>query len=77
MSTKKVVWPGDSGARPKSEQIITSVRVEEGPGHDTLTVWNRGACTGHLVFKKGDGLPVALMLAGRDAFVEEVAEGAG
>ena len=41
----------ENGTRP----LITSVRVEYGPGHDRVRVWNRGGCSGELVVAKGDG----------------------
>jgi len=39
--------------------LISSVRVEHGPGHDRVHVWNRGGKAGVLVVTKGDGDDVA------------------
>lgn len=40
---------------------ISSVRLAEGPGHDVLAVWQRGAKTGELVLTKGTGKTVMMM----------------
>lgn len=41
----------ESGNRP----LITCVRIEYGPAHDRVRVWNRGGCSGELVVNAGDG----------------------
>jgi hypothetical protein len=38
-----------------SQALISSVQVEPFPGHDRITVWNRGANAGTLTVQKGDG----------------------
>lgn len=38
---------------------ITTVVVEIDPGHETVTVFNRGALAGTLVVAPGDGLRLA------------------
>ena len=42
--------------------IVTSVRVEHGPGHDHVHVWNRGGKSGTLVVTSGDGDAIAELL---------------
>lgn len=44
------------------EHLITSVQIEEGPGHDIVHVWNRGGKAGTLTVNKGDGFHVARLL---------------
>lgn len=39
--------------------FITTVVVEIGPAHETVTVFNRGALAGTLVVAVGDGLRLA------------------
>ena len=51
----------------KTDHLITSVRVLEGPGHDTVTVFSRGQCTGTLTFNKGEGRIIARSLVGKNA----------
>ena len=46
---------GDEGFVPR-HHLITSVRLEEGPGHDFVHVWNRGGKAGTLTVDKGDGM---------------------
>lgn len=46
----------------RSDILITSVRIEAGPGHDFLTVWNRGGNSGELTVNKGDGKTIARLL---------------
>lgn len=46
----------------RSDLPITTVRVEEAPGHDYVHVWNRGGKAGELVVKKGDGIHIAHLL---------------
>jgi len=43
-------------------RVVTSVRVESGPGHDLVHVWNRGGKAGTLTVRKGDGEVVAARL---------------
>lgn len=38
---------------------LTSLRLEEGEGHDRITVWERGACAGTLTLSSGAGSVVA------------------
>jgi len=45
---------------------ITSLRLEEGPGHDRLTVWEGNALAGTLVLSLGEGRHVAMMFADQD-----------
>lgn len=52
----------DEPGTVRSSICITSVRVEEGPGHDRVMVWNRGGCAGELVVEKGDGHHIAQLL---------------
>ena len=40
---------------------ISSVRLAEGPGHDVIGVWQRGAKTGELVLTKGTGKTVMML----------------
>lgn len=42
--------------------VVTSVRVEQTPGHDRVSVWNRHGLAGHLVVRTGDGDEVARRL---------------
>ncbi len=44
------------------KDLISSVRVEHGPGHDRVHVWNRGGKAGVLVVTKGDGDDIAARL---------------
>lgn len=46
----------------RGELLITTVRVEPGPGHDLVHVWNRGGKAGVLTVTKGDGIAVAALL---------------
>lgn len=48
--------------RVRGDLLVTSVRVEEGPGHDHVHVWNRGGKAGTLVVNSGDGHPIARLL---------------
>jgi hypothetical protein len=48
----------------KSDLLVTTVRVDEGPGHDVVHVWNRGGKAGTLTVTKGDGRAVAARLLG-------------
>ena len=38
---------------------ISSVRLEQGPGHDRVAVWQRGGKCGELVVDLGTGLAIA------------------
>lgn len=57
---------GDKGLRTVEfhgdTDIVTMVRLEEGPGHDRVSVWNRGGHSGTLTVKRGDGEALALLL---------------
>lgn len=44
------------------EVLVSSVRVETGPSHDTIRVWNRGGLAGTLTVKAGDGQAFAARL---------------
>lgn len=46
----------------RSDLLITTVRIEETPGHDLVHVWNRGGKAGVLTVNKGDGRAVAKLL---------------
>lgn len=46
----------------RGDLMITSVRVEQGPGHDHVHVWNRGGKAGTLVVTSGDGYAIARLL---------------
>ena len=48
-----------SDRRMMMKDLISSVRVEPGPAHDRVHVWNRGGKAGVLVVEKGDGNAVA------------------
>lgn len=37
------------------EHLISTVKVEYGPGHDRIHIWNRGGKAGVLTVTKGDG----------------------
>jgi len=41
------------------KDLISSVRVEHGPRHDRVRVWNRGGLAGVLVVDAGDGNAIA------------------
>lgn len=42
--------------------LISSVRIERGPGHDRILVWNRGGKSGELVVNKEDSDAIAARL---------------
>jgi hypothetical protein len=42
--------------------LVTSVRIARGPGHDRVSVWNRGGLSGELVVRAGDGVGLAIRL---------------
>lgn len=48
--------------------IITTIRLEEGPGHDRLHVWNRGGKAGELVVELGDGKELVHRLFGLHSY---------
>lgn len=54
----------------KGNLVVTSVRVEESPGHDLVHVWNRGGKSGVLTVNKGDGLEFARRLLDNNFIVE-------
>lgn len=45
------------------QEPITSLRLEEGPGHDRLTVWQSGANAGTLVLTKGSARTIISLFA--------------
>lgn len=45
----RVFKPGDP------DHLVTTVKLEHGPGHDYVRVWNRGGHSGTLTVTKGDG----------------------
>lgn len=49
-------------SRPRNQVLISCVRVEQGPGHDRVTVFNRGGNSGTLTVTKGDGATIARTL---------------
>jgi len=50
----------------RGDLLVTSVRVESGPGHDHVHVWNRGGKAGTLVVTRGDGDRFADLLLPRE-----------
>lgn len=52
--------------------MISSVRLDEGPGHDVVHVWNRGGKAGELTVDKGDGLRLVERLFGPHPYRELV-----
>ena len=50
------------GRNTGEEQHVSSVRLESNGWHDHVHVWNRGAHSGVLTTKAGDGEKVARML---------------
>lgn len=42
---------------------ITSIKVEEGPSHDRVSIWESGGLAGVLTVSKGAGSRIAFMLA--------------
>jgi hypothetical protein len=52
----------DRPATIRGKILITTVRIDEGPGHDYVHVWNRGGKAGTLTVNKGDGWAVASRL---------------
>jgi hypothetical protein len=55
-----------TGTISRSHFRVSSVRGEEGPGHDRVHVWNRGGKSGELVVNHGDGQSLAVRLLGSD-----------
>lgn len=52
---------------PASRPVVSSVRIERGPGHDVVHVFNRGGKAGTLTVTKGDGDAILdLLLAERE-----------
>ena len=66
----KMNWTNLGSDEPEARKrdfLITSIRIENAHGHDRLTIWNRGACSGTLVLNSGDGMKLAeLLTAGND-----------
>lgn len=56
-------------------RIVSSLRVEEGPAHDHVHVWNRGGKAGELVVQRGDG--ETLMLALTETLAGRMCAGRG
>ena len=54
----------------KEKSIVSSVRVEEGPGHDQVHIWNRGGKAGMLTVDLGDGVRFARRLFGAVPYKE-------
>jgi hypothetical protein len=42
--------------------VVSSVKLDEGPAHDRLRIWNRHGFAGELVLQKGDGVRLAALL---------------
>ncbi len=42
--------------------VVSSVRVEPGPRHDRVSVWNKGGLAGSLTVDAGDGEYIAARL---------------
>lgn len=74
MATRTFRHPDSNGpvGPPGERPLISSVRVEESPGHDYVHVWNRSGKSGVLTVTKGDGLLVAYRLFGGRMNCEEV-----
>ena len=53
------------------KDLISSVRVEAGPRHDRVSVWNRGGLAGVLLVDAGDGNDVADRLMDHLPTIEE------
>ena len=49
--------------RTTAGELVSSVRLIQGPGHERIQVWNRGGHAGELVVKVGDGLALVERLA--------------
>lgn len=47
---------------PRNQVLVSRVRVEPGPGHDRVTVFNRGGNAGTLTVARGDGVTIARSL---------------
>lgn len=45
----------DEPTTVRSQLLVTTIWVEETPGHDIVHVWNRGGKSGTLTVTKGDG----------------------
>lgn len=57
--------------QPADRPMVSSIRLEEGPGHDYVHVWNRGGKSGVLTVEKGDGMTFVRRLFGNTRFHEE------
>ena len=44
------------------DRIVSSIRLDEGPGHDHIHIWNRGGKCGVLTVTKGDGFEIVVRL---------------
>ena len=53
--------------------MVTTVRLEEGPGHDRVHIWNRGGKAGVLTVNVGDGIRCVWRLFGPSEWEEEQA----
>lgn len=51
--------------------MVSSIRLEEGPAHDRIHVWNRGGKSGTLIVELGDGMSFVERLFGSTPFHEE------
>ncbi len=49
---------------------ISSMRLEETPGHDLVHVWNHGGKAGILTVNKGDGQKLINRLSGGEEYLE-------
>lgn len=52
----------DLSGTVRGKLLVTTVRVDEGPGHDFVHVWNRGGKSGVLTVTSGDGRAIARLL---------------
>lgn len=61
-------WQGEAGCTKDGlRPVVSTVRLDEGPGHDYLHIWNRSGKAGVLTVQKGDGeMIVALLLPNRE-----------
>lgn len=58
MNDKPTLYPMDVAPGNRAS-LVSSVRLEEEPGHDVLHVWNQGGKAGTLTVNKGDGALIA------------------
>lgn len=61
MTFRAAGYTGPAGPA-RERPVITVVRVEEGPAHDVVHVWNRGGKAGTLTVDHGDGAVIAQRL---------------